>query len=246
MGPEGGGDALLRLEGVSKRYRRSGLLALDDVSIWVGAGERVGLMGPSGSGKSTLACIAAGLLSPNAGHVRFDGVERSGGGRLPRGRSAAVRRAWLGMQMVFQDPEASFIPTMRLGDAVFEGARYLPRFKGADKDRLVREALEAVELPGSYAERFPYELSGGECQRAAIARAVIGRPKLLLCDEATSALDVTVQAKVMALLGRVHRELGTAFLFIGHNPALVGGFCDRIYRIGGGRITEELEACERA
>ena len=216
MGPEGGGDALLRLEGVSKRYRRSGLLALDDVSMWVGAGERVGLMGPSGSGKSTLACIAAGLLSPNAGHVRFDGVERPGGGRLPRGRSAAVRRAWLGMQMVFQDPEASFIPTMRLGDAVFEGARYLPRFKGADKDRLVREAL---------------------------ARAVIGRPKLLLCDEATSALDVTVQAKVMALLGRVHRELGTAFLFISHNPALVGGFCDRIYRIGGGRITEELEAC---
>ena len=103
-----------------------------------------------------------------------------------------------------------------------------------------------MELPGSYAERFPYELSGGECQRAAIARAVIGRPKLLLCDEATSALDVTVQAKVMALLGRVHRELGTAFLFISHNPALVGGFCDRIYRLGGGRITEELEACERA
>ena len=109
----------------------------------------------------------------------------------------------------------------------------------------MRDVLDMVELPGSYADRFPSELSGGECQRAAIARAVIGRPKLLLCDEATSALDVTAQARVMALLGRINRELGTAFLFISHSPALVGGFCDRIYRMEGGRITEELEACGR-
>ena len=244
MGAETPTGALLHLEGVSKTYRPSGLRALDGVSLWVGARERVGLMGPSGSGKSTLANVAAGLLSPDAGSVRFDGVER--GGRRSKGRSAAVRRVWLGMQMVFQNPEASFSPAMRLGDAVFEGARYLPRFKGADKDGLVRDVLDMVELPGSYADRFPSELSGGECQRAAIARAVIGRPKLLLCDEATSALDVTAQARVMALLGRINRELGTAFLFISHSPALVGGFCDRIYRMEGGRITEELEACERA
>lgn len=243
MGAETPTGALLHLEGVSKTYRPSGLRALDGVSLWVGAGERVGLMGPSGSGKSTLANVAAGLLSPDSGNVRFDGVER--GGRRRKGAPGAARRAWLGMQMVFQNPEASFSPAMRLGDAVFEGARYLPRFKGADKDGLVRDVLDMVELPGSYADRFPFELSGGECQRAAIARAVIGRPRLVLCDEATSALDVTAQARVMALLGRINRELGTAFLFISHNPALVGGFCDRIYRIEGGRITEELEACGR-
>lgn len=243
MGAETPTGALLHLEGVSKTYRPSGLRALDGVSLWVGAGERVGLMGPSGSGKSTLANVAAGLLSPDSGNVRFDGVER--GGRRSKGGPGAARRAWLGMQMVFQNPEASFSPAMRLGDAVFEGARYLPRFKGADKDGLVRDVLDMVELPGSYADRFPFELSGGECQRAAIARAVIGRPRLVLCDEATSALDVTAQARVMALLGRINRELGTAFLFISHNPALVGGFCDRIYRIEGGRIPEELEACGR-
>lgn len=243
MGAETPTGALLHLEGVSKTYRPSGLRALDGVSLWVGAGERVGLMGPSGSGKSTLANVAAGLLSPDSGNVRFDGVER--GGRRSKGAPGTARRAWLGMQMVFQNPEASFSPAMRLGDAVFEGARYLPRFKGADKDGLVRDVLDMVELPGSYADRFPFELSGGECQRAAIARAVIGRPRLVLCDEATSALDVTAQARVMALLGRINRELGTAFLFISHNPALVGGFCDRIYRIEGGRITEELEACGR-
>ena len=96
---------------------------------------------------------------------------------------------------------------------------------------MVHDALDAVGLGRSFAKRRPFELSGGECQRAAIARAVIGDPKLIICDEATSALDVTVQARIMSLLERLHRERGMAFVFISHNVALVQGFCERIYSV---------------
>ncbi len=148
------------------------------------------------------------------------------------------------MQMVFQNPGASFLPSMRLDEAIYEGARYLPSKRSSDKRKLARSALEAVGLPVSYIDRYPFELSGGECQRAAIARAIIGEPKLIICDEPTSSLDVTVQAEVMKLLRDIHEQLGTSFLFISHNIALVNEFCSRIYRIEGGRITGQLEACD--
>lgn len=248
MSVVGEAPIVLDVQHVSKTYRRDGgLLALDDVSMHVAEGECVGLIGPSGSGKSTLANVIARLLEPDSGRISFNGASVDGrAGRPSRGERDRVRRAWLAMQMVFQNPAASFSQGMRLGEAVFEGVRYLPGGSGLDKDALIREAFGAVGLPSSYADKYAFELSGGECQRAAIARAIIGKPKLIICDEPTSSLDVTVQADVMRLLGGIREELGTSFLFISHNIALVNEFCSRIYRIEGGRITGQLEACDQA
>lgn len=237
---------LLSVEQLSKTYRGSmDMLVLDDVSIDVREAECVGLIGPSGSGKSTLANVIAGLIKPDSGEVRFNGASVDGQpGRMNYASRKEVKRAWLGMQMIFQNPEASFLPSRRIGDAIYEGVRYLPEDRRLDKDSLIGGALDAVGLPLSYADRYPFELSGGECQRAAIARAIIGRPRMILCDEPTSSLDVTVQADIMDLLKTIHSQLGTSFLFISHNMALVNEFCSHIYRIESGRIVEQLEACD--
>ena len=236
---------LLSVWQVSKTYRGDmDLLVLYDVSINVREGECVGLVGPSGSGKSTLANVIAGLVEPDSGEVHFNGASFGGQpGRMKRAARKEVKLAWLDMKMIFQNPEASFLPSMRLGDAIYEGVRYLQIKRSADKHALVKSALDAVGLPASYADRYPFELSGGECQRAAIARAIIGKPRLVICDEPTSSLDVTIQAVVMELLGDIHKRLGTAFLFISHDMALVNEFCSRIYRIEDGRIVEQLEVC---
>ena len=131
---------------------------------------------------------------------------------------------------------------MRVGQGVAEGIAYLPEVPPREYGKRVDEALEMVGLPTSYANRYPWELSGGECQRAAIARAVISRPKLLICDEPTSALDVTVQAQVVHLLADLCGEMGTACLFISHDLALVRGLCQRVYVLDSGRIVERGSA----
>lgn len=242
MNMKNGGSALLRVESISKTFRNeTEFKALDNVSLYVMPGECVGLIGSSGSGKSTLANVIAGFVEPDSGVVEFDGTRIEGVSNSRHKRGVKKKSVHFGMQMVFQNPEASFLSTMRLGDAVYEGLRYLPNANKANKDMVVKKAFDAVGLPSSYMDRFPFELSGGECQRAAIARAIIGEPKLIICDEPTSSLDVTVQSDVMDLLDNIHSEFNTAFLFISHNIALVSGFCSRIYKMNEGRIIEQLE-----
>ena len=228
---------LLEVNDICKTFPGHERPILEHVTFSVGEGERVGIVGDSGTGKSTLARIIAGLEPADSGSVAFNGSKvdygkTEGRGPFPKGRRR--RAEWRDMQMVFQDPLASFSNHMDVGDAVWEGAAYKPEFSGystSEKVRMVHDALEAVGLDRSFAKRRPFELSGGECQRAAIARAVIGGPKLIVCDEATSALDVTVQARIMDLLERLHWERGMAFIFISHNAALVQGFCERIYSV---------------
>lgn len=245
---------LLVAEDVGKTFPEAVEPVLRGASFSVAPGEKVGIVGRSGCGKSTLARIVAGLDSADTGAVSFNGATRCfGGGSALAGcegrpeqveragqagcESRSVRDAWLSLQMVFQNPEASFSAHMSLGAAIWEGAAYHPGASGtsrAERRALVAQALEAVGLPASLAAKRAFEVSGGQCQRAAIARALIGRPKLVICDEATSALDVTVQAGIMALLEKLHVEQGLAVLFISHNVPLVANFCDRVYVLEDG------------
>lgn len=220
---------LLVVRGLNKTFMQKGEAVLRDVSLEIDAGEKVGIVGRSGSGKSTLARIIAGLDTADSGTVAFNGVTRVQHESTTRAQKRAAYRAWLSMQMVFQNPEASFSSHMNIGRAVAEGIVYHPQFEKVDRKMLVDKALCEVGLDPAVASKRAFELSGGQCQRAAIARAIISNPKLIICDECTSALDVTVQARIMDLLERLQRDYGMAFMFISHNLALVQNFCDRVY-----------------
>ena len=190
--------------------------AVDGVSFHIGKGECLGLAGESGCGKSTIAKIITRLLMPEEGSVRLDGK----------------------VQMVFQTPQDSFDPRRTLGDGIMEGMRNQGMGKKQAKERAC-EMLDLVELDRKFFYRYPHEASGGECQRAAIARALAVEPQLLICDEATSALDVTVQAQIAALLKRLQKEGGMSLLLISHDLALVQYLCSRVLIMHQGRIIEE-------
>ena len=233
-------DPILEVRNVSKTFREHGgrrFTALDDVSLTVGAGECVAVVGESGSGKSTLARIVTRLCTPDRGSVRLCGTE------LTTARGAALRRAYDDMKMIFQEPRSSFDPRLRLGDSIREALPPGTGHRRAQDAEIVR-LLHEAGLDGRFAGMYPREVSGGECQRAAIARAIARKPRLLICDEATSALDVSVQAQVMELLTRVRKETGVACLFISHDLALVSSFCDRVCVLRGGRVVEEGPTAE--
>lgn len=236
MTPISSSNTLLMATNVSKTFHRAGTVkALDSVSFFVNESEKVGLVGPSGSGKSTLARVVSRLETPDEGRVEFNGAS------YPESRRRIQDDTWLSLQMVFQNPEASFSPMMTIGAGIREGLAYRKGQTRQQQRKQVLDALEAVELPKGAADKHAFELSGGECQRAAIARAIIGNPKLIICDEATSSLDVTIQAKIMDLLQRLHEERHISFLFISHNLPLVCQFCDRVYKMEHGSLTGEYQ-----
>ncbi|MBR6712855.1 MAG: ABC transporter ATP-binding protein [Selenomonadaceae bacterium] len=192
-------------------------LVLDDVSLTVDAGECLGIVGLSGCGKSTLAKIIARLIPSDGGKIFLCGEDIT---------HATGNDFYRNMQMIFQTPEDSFNPRRTLGASIAEPIK---NFLGKDNlSRRVAELLEEVGLPAAYAKRYPREVSGGECQRAAIARAISINPKLLICDEATSALDVTIQAQVVVLLKRFCVEKNIACLFITHDLAFLTRLADRV------------------
>jgi oligopeptide transport system ATP-binding protein len=235
--------ALLAFERVSVRYvvPRSAwgkpartLDALQDVSLDVPAGGRLGVVGESGSGKSTLARVALGFVPARTGGVRWCGHEVSYGNRT------ALRALRREMQVVFQDPFGSLDPRMTAGEAIAEAllALSVERVAPAEARARVAGSLEEVGLAPTLADRYPHELSGGQCQRVAIARATIVRPRLLICDEAVSALDVSVQAQVVNLLRDLSDRHRMALLFISHNLAVVRHLCDDIAVLCQGRLVE--------
>lgn len=195
------------------------------VSLDILPGEVLGLVGESGCGKSTIAKCVAGFLKLSAGDL----VVCEGAAEPARGPHK--------VQMVFQDPSSSFDPRRTLGKSVTEGLRNAGTPKGEALER-AGELFERCGLARELLGRYPHQVSGGQCQRAAIARALAARPALLIADEATSALDVTVQAQVVALLRELNAEFGMAVLFICHDLALVQDFCDRVAVMREGRIVE--------
>lgn len=235
-------SALLRLEAVSKtfggrslRSRTAGaVVAVDDVSLSVDQGEIVALVGGSGAGKSTVGRMVLGLERPDSGEVLFAGED------LGSCSERALRRVRRQMHLVFQDPYQSLHPGMRVGAVVAEP---LTTGRMDERERLerVEAALEEAGLvpAGDFTTRFPHQLSGGQRQRVAMARAIVGRPRLVVADEPTSMLDASLCAGILELILRMREELGTAFVFITHDLAVARYVSDRMVVMCEGRIVEE-------
>lgn len=226
---------LLRVDGLTKNFvnkDKSLHCAVDRVSFWIDEGETLGLVGESGCGKSSLARLITRLMNPDSGSIMLKGKDITG----VKGRE--LREVYRYMQMVFQFPMSSFNPRKTIGYSIAESLRNSGLTQAQAQIR-VAALLEQCGLSCEYIKRYPHEISGGQCQRAAIARALAIQPSLLICDEATSALDVTVQAQIMSLLSALKQTTGLSFLFICHNLALVQSFCDRVLVMHEGKIVEE-------
>ncbi|WOF22348.1 ABC transporter ATP-binding protein [Microbacterium betulae] len=224
-------DVLLSVRGLSKRFGRT--VAVDDASFDVVRGTTFALVGESGSGKTTLARTVLGLASPTAGEVRFDGVETTAQ------RGEGLRELRRRIQLVPQNPYSSFDPRIPIRRAIAEPLEVFRVGTRRERSERVDELLEQVALPRSFGGRRPGELSGGQLQRAAIARAIALRPELLVCDEPVSALDVSVQAQILDLLRTLQGDTGLAYLFITHDLGVVAEIADDVAVMGGGRIVEQ-------
>ena len=228
---------LLRFDSVSMHFDDAAgrVQAVDGISFSLARRELLGIVGESGSGKSTVAKLLTGLHAPTGGRILL-------GGRDITHTSGRERRAlYTRMQMVFQDAVGSFNPRRTIGAMIGETICRLCTPDERDTDKRVAQLLAEVGLPASYAARYPHEMSGGECQRAAIARAMAVHPDILICDEATSALDVSVQAKIVALLLHLQQEHAMSLLFISHDLPLVSSIAGRVLIMQDGRIVEQGE-----
>ena len=234
-GGRGALQDLLRFENVSMHFDDAAgrTQAVDRISFSLAQRELLGIIGESGSGKSTVAKLLTGLHTPTGGNIFLAGKD------ITRARGKERRTLYTRIQMVFQDAPGSFNPRRTIGAMIGETICRLCTPDEHDTKRRVAQLLTEVGLPAAYADRYPHEMSGGECQRAAIARAMAVHPEILVCDEATSALDVSVQAKIIALLLHLQREHGMSLLFISHDLPLVSSIADRVLIMQNGRIVEQ-------
>jgi len=204
--------------------------AVAGVDLAVGQRETLALVGESGSGKTTVARCVVGLAQPTGGAITFDGTP------LTMRRAPAVRRS---IQMVFQDPRTSLNPRMPVRRIIAEGWTVHPSVApSGDRTSAVLDLLDQVGLDATVLDRRPAELSGGQCQRVSLARALALRPRLLVCDEAVSALDVSVQAQVLRLLADLRDRHELSILFITHDLGVVRQIADRVAVMRRGEIVE--------
>ena len=227
-------NILLEAEHLTKTFTQRGkesFKAVDDVSFTLKAGETLGIVGESGSGKSTLAKMITRLTDITDGTLKFEGKDIT---KLKRNQ---LKDVYGNIQMVFQNPVGSFDPRKTLGDGIGESLKNRG-MKKKEVEEKVAKLLVQCGLEAEFAKRYPYEVSGGQCQRAAIARALAVEPKILICDEATSALDVTIQKQIMELLEELKEKHGLSFIFICHNLALVQMFCDKVLVLYDGKVVE--------
>ncbi len=221
-----------RLPRRSPFHRPAHVRAVDTVSFTIRSGENVGLVGESGSGKSTLARVVLALDRPQAGSVILDGSDfLSSAGR----RRRELRRH---IQAVFQDPYGSFDPRYKVANLVAEPFHLEP-VTPAERRHRVDTALAAVGLSPSDGDRYPYEFSGGQRQRLAIARALVTNPSLIVLDEAVSALDVSIRAQILDLLANLSDRLHVSYLFISHDLAVVRAITDRVVVMQDGKVVEQ-------
>lgn len=215
-----------------QRQGKKEFAAADGVSFRLYPGEILGIVGESGSGKSTVARAAARLYPVTSGEIFLHGRE------ITRVTGRRRREIYRKLQMVFQFPAESFDPRRTLGDGIEEGLRNHGMTRKEAREESAR-LLEECGLSGAFAGKYPRQVSGGQCQRAAIARALAIRPEILILDEATSALDVTVQKQILGLLRELKASCCMSYLFISHDLSVVQSFCDRMLVMHGGRVVEE-------
>jgi peptide/nickel transport system ATP-binding protein len=225
---------VLAVNGVTAEYRvpQGAVVATYNVDISISASECVAIVGESGSGKTTLGRCIVGLHQDYSGDIRYHGVP------LPHSARSRTANQLKSIQPVFQNPADSLNPKRDIVDQVARPARVLLNLSPADARQRALELLDAVRLPRRLAHRFPLEVSGGERQRIAIARALAAGPDVLVCDEITSSLDVSVQAAVMDVLGDLRREFGLAIILISHDIALVASVASRAIVLKDGRVCE--------
>jgi len=211
--------------------RRPIIHALDGIDLTIPTGEFVGLVGESGSGKSTLGRIAAGLLPPSTGEVAVFG-------RSPQGDRSVHRD----VQLIFQDPQASLNPRIRVAEAIGEAPLVHGIASRSEIDDYVCAQMRRAGLDPAYRQRFPHQFSGGQRQRISIARALALQPRFLVCDESVASLDVSIQAQILNLFMQLRRELDLTYLFISHDLRVVQHIADRVVIMYLGRIVEDAPA----
>ncbi len=227
-------SVILEVRNLKKTYTKGkiSIPAVDNISFEIHKGESLALVGESGSGKSTVAKMITGLESVDEGEILLNGEVITGL------KGKAQRAVYRDIQMVFQMPVDSFNPRIKLGEGIMESMIN----QGVSRTQARLKAIEYLKICGleaTFADRYPHQVSGGECQRASIARAIAIKPQLMICDEATSALDVTVQAQIVKLLTRFKNESGMSQLMICHDLALVQEVCDRVLVMHHGQVVEQ-------
>ena len=226
---------LLIIENISKSFtvdKNKELKALKNINIRLKKGECIGIVGESGCGKSTLARIIVGIEKKTSGKIIFDDKEIDGISKTKD------------IQMIFQSPLSSFNPRMKIIDYMWEPLRNYFKLSKKESIPLITKSLVDVGLDETALEKYPYEFSGGQLQRITIARAIIIKPKLIVCDEITSALDVSVQKQILELLKKLQNDLGLSYFFIGHDLAVVQDISQKIVVMYMGEIVEELDSTD--
>ncbi len=230
-------DMILEARHVTRRFPASKgreLTACQDINLKFYRGKTLGLIGESGCGKSTFMRFLVRLDVPTEGEILFKGKD------LTKLRGEELRQTRQHIQMVFQDPGGSFNPKMKIRDIICEPLMNFGRITASEKDAVARKLLDAVELPGEFADRLPHNMSGGQRQRIAIARALALEPELIVMDEATCALDVSVQKTIIELVVRLQKEKNIAIGFIAHDLGLIQAFAHQIAVMYLGSIVEVL------
>ncbi|MGO8153651.1 dipeptide ABC transporter ATP-binding protein [Rhizobium leguminosarum] len=233
---------LLEIDDLHVRFRAGGALlrggaktvsAVAGVSLQIMPGETVGIVGESGSGKSTLARAVLGLTPLSSGHVTFDGVD------LALQKSAGLAKLRRETAMVFQDPYNALNPRLTIGQMLAEVLKVQGKVARSDIPVRIGELLDLVGLEREFAGRKPRSMSGGQCQRAGIARALAVDPKLIIADECVAALDVTIQAQIIELFRELTAKMNLTLIFIAHDLAIVRNLCERVVVMYRGEIVEE-------
>ena len=228
-------EDLLIIENISKSFtvdKNKELKALKNINIRLKKGECIGIVGESGCGKSTLARIIVGIEKKTSGKIIFDDKKIDGISKTKD------------IQMIFQSPLSSFNPRMKIIDYMWEPLRNYFKLSKKESIPLIIKSLVDVGLDETALEKYPHEFSGGQLQRITIARAIIIKPKLIVCDEITSALDVSVQKQILELLKKLQKDLALSYLFIGHDLAVVQNISQKIVVMYMGEIVEELNSID--